>query len=177
MENKNKLSALREKDGINQPDIVSHNSALQIQSFRKIQPSVKELVDGILLGNISALSRAITLVESINALHLEKANEVINACLPYANKPAFEWIDKWLANHPYSRTRARSLTVKTVAVDYRERRNESSGTSGSGLDSPGPHRPPGPHWSCKSKPAFSNLPKLLSPGRSAEGDAFRGESA
>ncbi len=38
-------------------------------------------------------------------------------------EPAFEWIDKWLANHPYSRTRARSLTVKTVAVDYRERQN------------------------------------------------------
>ncbi len=92
-------------------------------------------------------------------------------------EPAFEWIDKWLANHPYSRTRARSLTVKILAVDYRERRNESSGTSGSGLDSPGPDRPPGPHWSCESKPAFSNLPKLLSPGRSAEGDAFRGEPA
>ena len=39
-------------------------------------------------------------------------------------EPAFEWIDKWLANHPYSRTRARSLTVKTVAVDYRERQND-----------------------------------------------------
>jgi LAO/AO transport system kinase len=44
------------------------------------------LVSGILAGNITALSRAITLVESTNASHLEKANEVINACLPHANK-------------------------------------------------------------------------------------------
>ena len=35
--------------------------------------------------------------------------------------PAFEWIDKWLAQHSYSRNRARSLTVKTVSVDYNER--------------------------------------------------------
>lgn len=34
---------------------------------------------------------------------------------------AFEWIDKWLAQHSYSRDRARSLTVKTQCVDYRER--------------------------------------------------------
>lgn len=86
MENKNKLSALREKDGIEPPEIVCNNSASQIQSFRKIQPSSFELVDGILAGNISALSRAITLIESTNITHFEKANEIINACLPHANK-------------------------------------------------------------------------------------------
>ena len=86
MENKNKLSALREKDGIAPPEIVSYVSVVQIQSFRKIQPSSFELVDGILDGTISALSRAITLVESTNLEHLEKANQIINACLPHANK-------------------------------------------------------------------------------------------
>jgi chaperone BCS1 len=35
--------------------------------------------------------------------------------------PAFEWVDKWLAQHTYSRHRARNLTVKTVSVDYCER--------------------------------------------------------
>ena len=34
---------------------------------------------------------------------------------------AFDWIDKWLAQHTYSKNRARSLTVKTVTVDYGER--------------------------------------------------------
>ncbi len=83
---KNKPSALREKDGIPPPEIVNNNSAAQIQYYRKVQPSSKELVQGILSGNISDLSRAITLVESTNIEHLEKANEVINACLPHANK-------------------------------------------------------------------------------------------
>ncbi len=86
MENKNKLSALREKDGVDPPEIVSNNSAHKIQSFRKIQPSSQELIDGILSGNISALSRAITLIESTNIAHLDKANEIINACLTKANK-------------------------------------------------------------------------------------------
>jgi LAO/AO transport system kinase len=81
-----KKSALHEKPGISPPEIVSSSAVNQVQKFRKIQPSSKELIDGILLGNISALSRAITLVESTNASHLAKANEVINACLPHANK-------------------------------------------------------------------------------------------
>ena len=40
--------------------------------------------------------------------------------------PAFEWIDKWLAQHAYARHRARSLTVKTVSVDYSERQADPS---------------------------------------------------
>lgn len=53
---------------------------------RKIQPSSEELLNGILAGDIAALSRAITLVESTNVAHLAKANEIITACLPHANK-------------------------------------------------------------------------------------------
>ena len=81
-----KKSALKENEGIERPEIISSNSVAKIQQFRKKQPSTNELVDGILAGNITALSRAITLVESTSTLHLEKANEVINACLPHANK-------------------------------------------------------------------------------------------
>ena len=81
-----KNSALHEKPGISPPEIVSSNAVNQVQKFRKIQPSSQELIDGILSGNIAALSRAITLVESTNTSHLAKANEVINACLPHANK-------------------------------------------------------------------------------------------
>ena len=83
---KNHPSALNEQPGISAPEIISSIAVGNIQRFRKIQPSVKELVDGILAKNITALSRAITLVESTNSSHLAKANEVINACLPYANK-------------------------------------------------------------------------------------------
>ena len=83
---KKKKSALHEKPGISPPEIISSTALEQIQKFRKIQPSSKELIEGILSGNISDLSRAITLVESTSSAHLAKANEVINACLPKANK-------------------------------------------------------------------------------------------
>ncbi|MFV5696086.1 methylmalonyl Co-A mutase-associated GTPase MeaB [Flavobacterium sp. LB3P122] len=83
---KSPFSALNEKPGISPPEIINAIAVEHIKKFRKIQPSSKELVEGILAGNITALSRAITLVESINSAHLTKANEVINACLPHANK-------------------------------------------------------------------------------------------
>ena len=79
-------SALQEKAGISQPEMISTLSVEHIQQFRKLQPSVEELVEGILAGNITALSRAITLVESTNSTHLAKANSIINECLPHANQ-------------------------------------------------------------------------------------------
>ena len=87
MENdKIKNTALHEKAGISPPEIISSSAVNQVQKFRKTQPSPQELINGILSGNIAALSRAITLVESTKEAHLAKANEVINACLPHANK-------------------------------------------------------------------------------------------
>ncbi|TRX10655.1 methylmalonyl Co-A mutase-associated GTPase MeaB [Flavobacterium gawalongense] len=83
---KNHPSALHEKPGISPPEIISPIAVENIKKIRKVQPSSQELVGGILAGNITALSRAITLVESTNSNHLAKANEVINACLPHANK-------------------------------------------------------------------------------------------
>jgi LAO/AO transport system kinase len=83
---KNKPSALHEKAGIPPPEMISALVVDQIQQSRKKMPSTEELVDGILSGNITALSRAITLVESTNPNHLNQANEVINTCLPHANK-------------------------------------------------------------------------------------------
>ena len=78
-------SALKEKDGIEQPESIGRESVAQIIRSRKHQPSAEELISGILKGDKTALSRAITLVESTNPNHLEKANQVIQACLPYAN--------------------------------------------------------------------------------------------
>jgi LAO/AO transport system kinase len=80
-----KKSALSEINGINQPDSVSANVAKKIQLKRKEIPSSESLIDAIKKGDKIALSRAITLVESTNPIHLERANEVINGCLPYAN--------------------------------------------------------------------------------------------
>jgi LAO/AO transport system kinase len=84
--NSKKQSALNEKAGISQPENISTSSVVTIQNFRKVKPSSKDLIAGIVKQDKVALSRAITLVESTNASHFERANEVINGCLPYANK-------------------------------------------------------------------------------------------
>jgi LAO/AO transport system kinase len=83
---KNQSSSLQEKAGISPPEITNLAAINQIKKNRRQQPSATELVDGILLANITALSRAITLVESTNPEHIAKANDVINGCLPHANK-------------------------------------------------------------------------------------------
>ncbi|ALM50028.1 protein kinase [Flavobacterium psychrophilum] len=79
-------TALHEVDGISRPESVSRASIEHVTRLRKKQPSAQELVDGILAGDKTALSRAITLVESTNPKHLEKANNVITQCLPHADK-------------------------------------------------------------------------------------------
>ena len=82
---KSKSSSLHEKDGVSQPDITNTSSIKHIQQKRKAQPTTEALVSEILKGNITALSRAITLVESSNIKHLEQANAIIKSCLPHAN--------------------------------------------------------------------------------------------
>lgn len=85
LKNEHKKSALSEINGINPPDSVSNAVAKNIQLKRKIIPSATELIEAITKGNKTALSRAITLIESTNPGHLSRANEVIKGCLPFAN--------------------------------------------------------------------------------------------
>jgi LAO/AO transport system kinase len=79
-------STLREKDGVSQPPTTNKASVQHIKKHRNKQPSVQEFIDGILAGNISLLSRAITLVESTCARHQKKANAILEACLPHASE-------------------------------------------------------------------------------------------
>ncbi len=60
---------------------IGSDSISKIRSLRKKNPSVIALTEGILKGDKIALSRAITLVESANRKHLQKANEIIENCL------------------------------------------------------------------------------------------------
>lgn len=78
-------SALKENDGISPPEITDAIAINKIKKNRKSQPTADELVQGIFNKNITVLSRAITLVESKNTAHLEKANYILKACLPKAN--------------------------------------------------------------------------------------------
>ncbi|TYP96095.1 methylmalonyl-CoA mutase metallochaperone MeaB [Tenacibaculum adriaticum] len=80
-----KTSALHEKDGVSQPETTSKESAQKIKINRRKHPSTDEFVEKILVGDITFLSRAITLVESTNEKHQQKANEILERCLPYTN--------------------------------------------------------------------------------------------
>ncbi len=86
MKKKKHNSALQEKEGVQQPDALSSSVAENLKMKRKKSFSSKELIKGILQGNKTALSRAITLIESTAHKHQNQAKEVIEACLPHANK-------------------------------------------------------------------------------------------
>jgi LAO/AO transport system kinase len=83
---KRKSSAIQENEGVSEPETTSKSAIEAIKNKRQSKPSAAELVQGILSQNITALSRAITLVESTNPEHLKKANAIIQECLPHANK-------------------------------------------------------------------------------------------
>lgn len=83
---KEHTGALQEKDGITPPPSLSEASADSVKQKRKKTPSTEALIDGILKADKTALSRAITLVESTASKHQEQAKEIIEQCLPHANK-------------------------------------------------------------------------------------------
>jgi LAO/AO transport system kinase len=64
---------------------IGNKSAAELKTKRRQMPSVIDLVKGILKGDQSLLARAITLVESTNAAHQEKAYEIIEKCLERRN--------------------------------------------------------------------------------------------
>lgn len=80
-----KKSALHENEGVSKLGTTNKVSAEKIKVSRAKQNSVAEYVSKILEGNITFLSKAITLVESTNRKHQQKANEILEQCLPYAN--------------------------------------------------------------------------------------------
>lgn len=78
-------SALKEIDGVLDSEITNKQSIDSIKKLRHAKPSSSDIVKGILKGNITALSRAITLIESKNPNHSSEANLIIKKCLPHAN--------------------------------------------------------------------------------------------
>lgn len=82
-ENDPKYQSLNVNKGIEQPPSINPYLKSKRQ-VRRRQLSVDEYVDGILAGNISILSQAVTLVESSKPEHHEIAQAIINRCLPYS---------------------------------------------------------------------------------------------
>lgn len=80
-ENDEKYTGLTVNSGVAQPPVV--NPYLKRRK-RLPLPTPGEFVEQILKGNITMLSRAVTLVESLSAEHQAIAQEVIEKCLPYS---------------------------------------------------------------------------------------------
>jgi LAO/AO transport system kinase len=79
-------SALIINDGVEQPPMVNPNAVGLLKRRHQPLPSVEEYVEGIRSGNITMLSRAITLIESRRFDHQEIAQKVLEACRPHAGK-------------------------------------------------------------------------------------------
>ncbi|MDB4303553.1 methylmalonyl Co-A mutase-associated GTPase MeaB, partial [Desulfosarcina sp.] len=80
----NKNSALKVNKGVEQPSSVNPNAANHFQKSKHGLLSSEEYVEGILNGNRTILSKAITLVESSLPKHQEIAQKIIEQCLPHA---------------------------------------------------------------------------------------------
>ena len=73
-------TALNVTEGVeNQPIVNPH-----FVRRRRRNLTTAEYVEGILAGNITTLSQAITLIESSNPAHYAQAQEIIEQCLPHA---------------------------------------------------------------------------------------------
>lgn len=79
-ENNEAYKGLVVNAGIEQPSSVNP----YLKRNRKRQLSVAEYVEGIVKGDVTILSRAVTLVESVKQEHQAVAQEVIEKCLPYS---------------------------------------------------------------------------------------------
>lgn len=81
-ENSKEYAGLQVNEGVVQPSNI--NPYLKRNRFRRREMSVAEMVEGIVKGDVTILSQAVTLVESVNPEHQKKAQEVIDKCLPYS---------------------------------------------------------------------------------------------
>lgn len=81
-ENKEEYKGLTVNQGVEQPSTVNPYLKLRKKPKRR-QLSVSDYVEGIVKGDITVLSQAVTLVESMKPEHQVLAQEVLEKCLPY----------------------------------------------------------------------------------------------
>lgn len=82
-ENSEEYKGLTVNKGIEQPATINPYLKNRKRPQRR-QFSAGEYVEGILKGNVTILSQAVTLVESLRPEHQALAQEVIEKCLPYS---------------------------------------------------------------------------------------------
>ena len=83
-ENSEQYKGLTVNEGVGSQAIV--NPYISRGRYRRRQLSVAEMTEGIVKGDVTVLSQAVTLVESVNPQHYAMAQEVIERCLPYSGK-------------------------------------------------------------------------------------------
>ena len=126
-------SALSVQEGVKQPGQVNDSYLAKVRARRRAEPSVEELVSGITHGDRTMLSRAITLVESTLHDHQQRAQQVIERCLPYSGKSVrlgitgvpgagkstiIEALGKYLTSHNHK--------VAVLAIDPSSERSKGS---------------------------------------------------
>lgn len=85
IENDPEYTALNVNQGIEQQPSVNEDSVKRfLKNKKKRNLSVQQYVNGILTGDITILSQAVTLVESSKSEHQEIAQEIIVKCLPFS---------------------------------------------------------------------------------------------
>ncbi|MEN8117448.1 MAG: methylmalonyl Co-A mutase-associated GTPase MeaB [Bacteroidota bacterium] len=84
IENEPGFRGLKVNDGIDQPDPVSSDSVKRFLKKNRKLHSINEYMEGILAGDITLLSKAVTLVESSKPDHQKLAQEIIQECLPHS---------------------------------------------------------------------------------------------
>ncbi|MDR0737636.1 MAG: methylmalonyl Co-A mutase-associated GTPase MeaB [Prevotellaceae bacterium] len=79
-------SALFVNSGVEQPPMINPNAAALLKKAPQHLLQVHEYVEGIKAGNVTILSKAITLIESRLPAHQALAQQVVEACRPYGDK-------------------------------------------------------------------------------------------
>ena len=126
-------SALSVQQGVQQPGQVNNSYLERMRARKRQEFTVDELVAGIRGGDRAMLSRAITLVESSLHAHQQKAQQVIERCLPYSGKSVrlgitgvpgagksttIEALGKYLTGHNHK--------VAVLAIDPSSERSKGS---------------------------------------------------
>lgn len=84
--NKNKRTSLKVNKGIAQPPSFNPDAAKHYKTSRPGHIDAQEFIRGIIEGNRTLLSKAITIIESALPAHKNLASEIIAGCLPHTGK-------------------------------------------------------------------------------------------
>ena len=86
IENDPSFKGLNVNRGVDHLPSVNPDAAKRFLGRRRSNLSIDQYVEGILNGDVTILSRAVTLVESNKPGHQETAQKIIERCVPYAGK-------------------------------------------------------------------------------------------